>query len=664
MQQQDLTNRLVADRYRIQRLVARGGMANVYLAIDERLEREVAIKIIYPHLAENPSFVTKFIREAKTAAKLNHPNLVNVYDQGQDGDLTYMVMEYVPGMTLRDALDRFGKLKPSRALELFEPIMQGLAAAHRAGILHRDLKPENVFLADDGRIKLGDFGLARGVDAHTSTGSLIGTIAYLSPELITRGQADARSDVYAAGIMLYEFLTGEQPYKGDQAAHIAHQHTTKTVPMPSESAPDVPPLLDEVVLWTTARAPEHRPANAQVLVEVVQRVRAEIKAGRGATSKLDLPEFAGIAATKVISVDATVPISDLDLPQLGGEDATQVLGQGELLDAGQRTVAASGIDDSNATAVLGDYVDPGALTPLEELAFKRKRRGKLIALLIAVTTVLSMGAGWYFGSGPGGLTALPDLSGQTEQAVRTALEPYNVQVRILHEYSGDVDANLVTRTDPAAGNLFWRGGTVTVWESRGPKLVSVPNLTKLTPLAAKAKLTNAGLRLGTTSAAFGDVPAGLISEYSGSSTGKVALGTAVDITVSLGPLPVLAGLDKTAAAAALKAVGLKLGTVSLGYSDNVGIDQVIRIVSSTAGLSKGSPVNVEISKGPLTVTMPNVIGLTVAQAQAQLSNLGLAVYVTSRAGGQQDYAKLKVTAQDQAAGVKLKAGDSVTITGK
>ena len=306
MQQPELLDRLIADRYRIKSLVARGGMANVYLAMDERLEREVAVKVIYPHLAENPSFRTKFIREAKTAARLNHPNLVNVYDQGTDDGFTFMVMEYVPGMTLRDALNKFGKLKPLRALELFEPIMQGLAAAHRGGILHRDLKPENVFLADDGRIKLGDFGLARGIDAHTNTGSLIGTIAYLSPELITRGQADARSDVYAAGIMLYEFLTGEQPYKGEEAAHIAHQHTTGTLPMPSSLSPDVPPLLDEVVLWATARAPEHRPANAQVLVEVVQRVRAEIKAGRGATARLDLPEFADHAATKVISVDATV----------------------------------------------------------------------------------------------------------------------------------------------------------------------------------------------------------------------------------------------------------------------------------------------------------------------------------------------------------------------
>ena len=662
MQQPELIDRLIADRYRITRLVARGGMANVYLATDERLEREVAVKVIYPHLAENPSFRTKFIQEAKTAAKLNHPNLVNVYDQGTDGGLTYMVMEYVPGMTLRDALNKFGKLKPLRALELFEPIMEGLAAAHRGGILHRDLKPENVFLADDGRIKLGDFGLARGIDANTNTGSLIGTIAYLSPELITRGQADARSDVYAAGIMLYEFLTGEQPYKGEEAAHIAHQHTTGTLPLPSSISPDVPPLLDEVVLWATARQPEHRPANAQVLVEVVQRVRAEIKAGRGATARLDLPEFADHAATKVISVDATVAMPDLNSGfPLGAADAdaTSVMANSDgLFDA-----ALTGAD-ANATRVLGDPADEYALTPLEDLALRRRRRGKWIALTIALFTLASSGAGWWFSSGPGGLTALPDLAGQTETSARSALQPYGANIVVKQEYSGDVGASLVTRTEPAAGSLFWRGSTITVWESRGPKLAAVPDLTKQTLVQATAKLVAAGLKLGAVTSTFSPVPAGLVSGYDAGTNGKLAIGSSVAVTVSLGPLPNLAGLDKTAAQAALKAVGLKLGTVSLGYSDSVGLDQVIGIVSSTNNLKAGDKVNLEVSKGPLTVTMPNVIGLTVAQAQAQLENLGLLVYVTSRAAGQPNYNLLKVTAQDHPAGAKLKAGDSVTVTGK
>ncbi|MEY2945697.1 MAG: hypothetical protein RL243_449, partial [Actinomycetota bacterium] len=297
-------------------------MADVYLATDERLERQVAVKVIYPHLAADPRFTEKFIREAKMAARLNHPNLVNVFDQGTANGQTFMVMEYVPGMTLRDALDKFGKLTPMRALDLLDAVLQGLAAAHRAGILHRDLKPENVFLADDGRIKLGDFGLARDVNSNTSTGSLLGTIAYIAPELLTRGQADARSDVYSAGIMLFEFLTARQPFAGDDVAHIAHQHTTVGVAAPSSIDAGIPPLLDELVLWATAMAPQHRPANAQVLSEVVQRVKAELKAGNGATARLDLPQFAQLAATRVIPVNATVRI---DSPLLD-ENGTTVIG--------------------------------------------------------------------------------------------------------------------------------------------------------------------------------------------------------------------------------------------------------------------------------------------------------------------------------------------------
>lgn len=218
----DLAGRIIGERYRVEQIVARGGMATVYLAVDLRLERKVALKIIHPHLANDISFRDKFIREARIAAKLSHPNLVNVFDQGEDGDMAFMAMEFVSGITLRDALKDFGALDWKRALDLFEPMLSGLAAAHRAGILHRDLKPENVLLADDGRIKLGDFGLARDIDNNTATGSLVGTVAYLSPELVMRGTADARSDVYAAGIMLFEMLAGRQPFEGEQALSLIH----------------------------------------------------------------------------------------------------------------------------------------------------------------------------------------------------------------------------------------------------------------------------------------------------------------------------------------------------------------------------------------------------------------------------------------------------------
>jgi serine/threonine protein kinase len=239
-----MVGRLIDGRYQVRSRIARGGMATVYLATDLRLERRVAIKVMHDHLAEDSAFKERFIQEARSAARLAHPNVVNVFDQGQDSDTAYLVMEYLPGINLRDLLKEHGKLTTEQTLDVMEAVLSGLSAAHKAGIVHRDLKPENVMLADDGRIKIGDFGLARAVSANTATGAaLLGTIAYLSPELVTRGVADARSDIYAVGIMMYEMLTGEQPYKGEQPMQIAYQHANDSVPTPSSKNSRVPAEL-------------------------------------------------------------------------------------------------------------------------------------------------------------------------------------------------------------------------------------------------------------------------------------------------------------------------------------------------------------------------------------------------------------------------------------
>jgi serine/threonine protein kinase len=647
--QQNLVGRLIADRYLVQSLIARGGMSSVYLAMDERLERQVAVKVIYAHLAENPSFREKFIREAKTAARLNHPNLVNVFDQGQDQELTFLVMEYVPGMTLRDALKKFGKLSPARALDLFEPILQGLAAAHRGGILHRDLKPENVFLADDGRIKLGDFGLARNVDANTSTGSLIGTIAYLSPELITRGVADARSDVYAAGILLYELLTGEQPFQGDQVAHIAHQHTTMNIPAPSSLVSQVPPLLDEVVLWAAARAPEHRPANAQVLAEVVQRVRAEIKAGRGATTKLDLPEFQDVQATKVLSVDSTTV---LDFPSSGSADATTAMD-------------GFGFDDersgAQATSVLEDLAEP--LSPIRAIAHSRRNLGKWAVAWILLFALLSSGAGWWFGSGPGGLSALPNLTSSQLVDAKAALAPYAPNITVKSESSATVSQGLVTRTEPAAGNLFWRGGTITIWVSTGAKLLAVPKLTGLSKADAESRLARSGFILGTAAEYFNAATPGLVFDYLGNDGSPIPQGSAVDLKVSLGPLPAVAGLDQPTAINALQKAGVKIGSISPEFSDAVSTGQVIRVQPQQDPLAKGGQVILVVSKGPNTVIMPSVVGETLLASKVTLENLGLQVRVNTDQL-QSNWGLVKVKSASVAAGATLHVGDVVTISNR
>ena len=301
-------------------------MATVYVATDLRLERRVAIKIMHGHLADDSQFKERFIQEARSAARLAHPNVVNVFDQGQDSDMAYLVMEYLPGITLRDLLQEHKVLTTEQTLDIMEAVLAGLAAAHKAGIVHRDLKPENVLLADDGRIKIGDFGLARAASANTATGAaLLGTIAYLSPELVTRGIADTRSDIYAVGIMMYEMLVGEQPFKGEQPMQIAYQHATDKVPRPSARASGIPEELDELVLWATEREPDDRPVDAQAMLD---RLR-EIERSLGVT-----PLTRGVGST------AGVPIVE----DYGSGEVTRVL-PGGMIDAAPAPVAAA-LDNS------------------------------------------------------------------------------------------------------------------------------------------------------------------------------------------------------------------------------------------------------------------------------------------------------------------------------
>src|SRR6516225_2272621 len=255
---------LLDGRYRVESLIARGGMATVYLGTDTRLERTVALKIMHAELASDEDFVRRFVAEARSVARLSHPNVVTVYDQGADGPTLYLAMEYVPGRTLRGLLHERTALRPREALDIIEGVLSGLAAAHAAGIAHRDVKPENVLLGNAQAVKVADFGLARLLSdvSHTKSGLLIGTAAYLAPEQVSGGRADFRTDVYAAGIMLFELLTGRQPYTGDTPLTVAHRHVDEVVPPPSSLVPGLPPALDLLVARATSRDPELRPADA------------------------------------------------------------------------------------------------------------------------------------------------------------------------------------------------------------------------------------------------------------------------------------------------------------------------------------------------------------------------------------------------------------------
>ncbi len=278
-----LVGRLLDGRYRIGSRVARGGMASVYEATDLRLDRTVAVKVMHPGMGDDEEFAARFVREARAAARLSHPNVVAVYDQGDEDGTVFLAMELVVGHTLRDVIRKESPMPPARALALVEPVLSALASAHRAGLIHRDVKPENVLIADDGRVKVADFGLAKAVSAdtqHTATGGvLIGTVSYLAPELVVDGRADTRADVYAAGVVLYELLTGRKPHEGESPIQVAYKHVHEDIPPPSRLEPSLPPYVDALVARATARDRTQRPADAAVMLHQVHRVAQALAEG-------------------------------------------------------------------------------------------------------------------------------------------------------------------------------------------------------------------------------------------------------------------------------------------------------------------------------------------------------------------------------------------------
>ena len=615
----NLSGQLIAKRYQVLSLVASGGMASVYLANDQVLERKVALKVIHPHLAKDKSFVDKFQREAKMAAQLSHPNLVNVFDQGADGEVIFLVMEYVPGITLRDAMNDFGALDSNKALEIIEPLTEALAAAHSAGILHRDLKPENVFLSDGGKVKLGDFGLAREISEHTQTGSVVGTVAYLSPELVLRGQADARSDVYSLGVMIFEMLTGKQPYQGEQAVQVAYQHANENIPSPSSLEPGIPELLDEIVLWSTARNPSDRPASAVALLPVIKRARADLS--RGLTTTLS-------------QIDSTARIN-----------------------LNQDFVAPAG-----ATEVL-DIANIEELASSSGIATKLEKSNKRSKFWLSVFTVIALiggaGSGWWFSSGPGGLAAVPELTGRSIEQALEALEPLGVLIEQDQENSATVPEGFVSRTDPAAGSRVFKNSVVTVFLSLGPKQLKVPEVSGLSAEAAKKLLTDSGFVVGSSKNFFGDALEGQVLELSTPAGAILNQGSVLDLRISLGPLPEVAGLSAEQARALVATVAIEIEEVEV-FNNQVPQGQAVGLVISEDPLPENGKAILEISKGPEIVIMPNTVGETIAAAKALLENLGLLVVVDTNQLSS-NFGIAKVKRQTPEAGSEIRVGDSVTI---
>jgi serine/threonine-protein kinase len=589
-----MLGRLIDGRYQVRSRIARGGMATVYLATDLRLERRVAIKVMHGHLADDAQFKNRFVQEARSAARLAHPNVVSVFDQGQDADMAYLVMEYLPGITLRDLLRDYGKLTPEQTIDITDAVLSGLAAAHRAGIVHRDLKPENVLLADDGRIKIGDFGLARAVTNSTGTGqALLGTIAYLSPELVTRGVADARSDIYALGIMMFEMLTGEQPFKGEQPMQVAYQHANDSVPPPSSLNPDVPAQLDDLVLWATAKDPADRPDDAGVMLERLLQVERELHSGDSETG----------------------PQPTLVMPG-GGFEAS---------DSDTQLIAPAAQVRPEASAT-------DAVAALATKAHGRRARGWWLLALVLVLAALAGGTGWYFGGGPGSLVTVPAVNGSSLDAARSALAAAGFTSTTEDVYSSSVPSGSVVSSTPAQDAKAAKGSNVKLHVSKGRQPITIPALAGLSKAQAEKAITDAGAAVGTIDEQFvangakGTVVSAAQAEGAKadlSKGGGYFKGERVNLVVSLGPVPDVTGKSESDAQAALAAVGLKSAEGTKDYSNDVPDGAVISQAPQNQGaVRKGDTIVLDISKGPQLFPVPNVVGMTRDQAKKALTDAG------------------------------------------
>jgi serine/threonine-protein kinase len=630
-----LLGHVLDGRYEILRKLARGGMATVYLATDRRLTRTVAVKVMHDNLGGDQDFASRFDREARAAARLSHPNVVSVFDQGMDEGRPYMVMEYVEGSTLRQLMARDAPIEPQRALDLLIPVTAAVAAAHEAGIIHRDLKPENVLISTRGQIKVADFGLARAITAHTATanGMLIGTVSYIAPELVTHGHADTRCDVYALGVLLFEMLTGKKPHTGDTPIQVAYSHVHNEITAPSASAPlpwrgtrsGVPPYLDALVQAAAARQPADRPADAKVLLDHLRQAREAIERG-----VMDDPLLT--ARMRETTLDAATQLTE-QVPAIGMST------DGVQRTATLRFTPSTPMSPSHPGAADGmPYYDSGpvpipspAAVPLQQRQAKKRRRGAgALVVLLVVTAVLGVGA-WYLLAGR--FTTTPDFTNLSQDKANALAAKNGLQLSWQQEYSETVPNGQVTRTDPSAGDRVAKGGTVTAYLSRGQERYAVPPLAGRTPDDAQAALEQAHLVVGAENEVYSaTVDVGLVVGGSIEAGKLVKPGTAVDLNISKGPAPVKVVSFKNKpfenAQTYYTNAGLIVQRADDAFSNSVDAGNVISSDPKVGqSVAKGGTITFTVSKGPEMITVPNVYLMTVKDATRALKDVGFAVKV-------------------------------------
>ena len=632
----DLTGELIDNRYQLKRVVAAGGMATIYYALDLRLDRPVAVKIMHPHLANDEDFVGRFIREAKAAAALAHPNIVAIQDQGwNEGGVpaVFIVMEYIEGFTLRDVIAEQGALGVTESLRYFAPVISAMSAAHKAGILHRDIKPENILISKDGRVKVADFGLAKGAQLGSTltveSSVILGSVSYLSPEQVQRGLSDMRSDVYSLGIVLFEMLTGKKPFDGESPIQIAYMHVNENVAAPSTLNPSIPSELDEIVLKATANNPDKRFKDAGAMHEQVLALLTKLDPNRRQMSL------------------------ELDIPIPKGKSPKKKRDKSSKFDIIKNITTQLDLKRSN------EMRETSGTSKRKRKVSNRVKRNRAIALFIVL---LIIGTSWYRISGPGNKIVVPSLAGMSQAQAANAVAELGLKVDVIQEvFSEDIPKGKVITSDPAGGGRVEIAGTVHLIISKGKDRIEVPDLVGLTVEEAAAALKKSDLKVGRVSEKYSDTfETGLLIDGIPASGSPVRKDSTVDLIVSKGleqvELTNFQGKTSDQAQSELTAAGLIVSS-KYEYSDSIPVGTVIsQTPSDVSTIGKGQKIELVISKGPSKIFIPNVYSLSKLAATKILEDLGFKVefkYIAK---------KKSVTNISPKSGTAATPGSTVTIT--
>lgn len=635
----DLTGEIIDGRYQLLRQVATGGMASIYEGFDTRLDRKVAVKIMHPHLAQDEQFVERFIREAKAAAALSHPNIVAVQDQGWNQSGTpavFIVMEMVEGYTLREYLNEQGRLAYRDGIRFLLPVLSALAAAHKEGIVHRDIKPENILVSKEGRIKIADFGLAKGPLLGTTmtaeSSVILGSVSYLSPEQVQRGIADSRSDVYAVGITAFEIFTGKKPFEGAEPIQVAYMHVNDRVPRISSIHSDIPSDLDDLIYRATAGNADDRPRDAAEFHSQLLAINARLNPKENQLSlELDIP------------IKPMRPEKRQKSLRRRAKELTAPIPKVEVEKSVPKT--------KETTSQVAK----------RKKASKRVRRNRKIAVGLAVILGIT---GWYTLIGPGSRVVVPSTVGATEAELTAALSPLGLTSMIVERrYSEDIEANRVIESIPAGGGKVDPGGTVKIVLSKGPERYTVPMLQGLTPEAAINLIQKSPLRVAPILEVFdATVPKGYVISAKPAVGTKVKRNTTITLTVSKGieqvALASYIGKSGEQALNELTEAGFKV-TSTYAFNETRLAGEVVSQTPAGGGTAnKGGAVSLVISKGTQYAYIPNLYSIEEAKAVRTLQDLGLKVIV-KKIGKK---SVKKVTNIVPKVGTKVKRGAAVTIT--